>query len=82
MGRRRDSDDPIAACLALLEQRTPRPLSIPEMATLLNLEHYDRKRIRAALEAGVTAHRLRRIGKTRYQWRRDQGGRMRSLQRR
>ena len=71
MGTKRAGDDPIAACLALLEQRAPRPLSIAEMADVLALEHYDRKRIRAALEAAVTAHRLRRIGKTRYQWRRD-----------
>jgi ribonuclease R len=63
--------DEVADCLALLERKAPRPLSIPEMAKALALEHYDRKRIRAALEAGVAAQRLRRIGKTRYQWRRE-----------
>lgn len=59
------------ALLALLEQRAPRPLSIQEMARLLGLEHYDRKQLRAALEAEVASRRLRRIGKTRYQWVRD-----------
>jgi ribonuclease R len=69
--QRQQQRDDIADCLALLERRAPRPLSIPELAEALRLEHYDRKRIRAALEAGVAAQRLRRIGKTRYQWRRD-----------
>ena len=68
----RTSDDPVAACLTLLEQRAPRPLTIVDMARLLELEHYDRKAIRTALEAAVAARRLRRIGKTRYQWLREQ----------
>jgi ribonuclease R len=38
------------------------------MARLLDLEHYDRKAIRAMLESQVVTRRLRRIGKTRYQW--------------
>ena len=59
------------AFLALLERRAPRPLSIADMARLLAVEGYDRKTIKAALEAAVTAHRLRRIGKTRYQWIRE-----------
>jgi ribonuclease R len=67
----RDRDDHIAACLALIEQRAPRPLSIADMVRTLGIEHYDRKQIRAALEAAVAAPRLRRIGKTRYQLRRD-----------
>ncbi|HVN87070.1 MAG TPA: ribonuclease R [Candidatus Binatia bacterium] len=65
-----DSAD-AATLLALLEQRAPRPLSIPEIARLLNLEHYNHKAMRAALEAGVMERNLRRIGKTRYQWIRD-----------
>ncbi|MBX3026854.1 ribonuclease R [bacterium] len=69
--RDEEPGDDVAACLALLEQRAPRPLSIPEMTALLSLDRYDRKRLRAALEAGVAAQRLRRIGKTRYQWRRE-----------
>ena len=60
-----------AAFLTLLEERAPRPLSIQEMARLLGLPRYDRRRIRAALEAGTATHKLRRIGKTRYQWIRD-----------
>ena len=55
--------------VALLEERAPRPLSIDEMVRLLGLEHYNRKQVRTALEAEVATQRLRRIGKTRYQWR-------------
>ena len=71
MGRRREEDGDVASCLTLLEQRAPRPLSIPELARLLALEHYDRRAIRAGLEAAVARGALRRIGKTRYQWQRD-----------
>ncbi len=60
-----------APFLRLLEQRAPRPLSIQEMARLLELPRYDRRRIREALEAEVATRKLRRIGKTRYQWIRD-----------
>ena len=35
---------------------------------LLDIERYDRKQIKAALEASVAERKLRRIGKTRYQW--------------
>ncbi len=59
------------AFLSLLEQRAPRPLTIQQMADMLALDRYDRKDIRAALEAQVASHTLRRIGKTRYQWVRD-----------
>ena len=38
---------------------------------MLDLEHYDRKQLKAALEAQVASRKLRRIGKTRYQWIRD-----------
>jgi len=54
--------------LALLERRAPRPLSIAEMAQMLDAGRYHPKLLKAALEAQVAAHRLRRIGKTRYQW--------------
>ena len=57
-----------AAFIALLEQRAPRPLTIPEMARLLHLDHYDSRRIKALLEAQVASRTLHRIGKTRYQW--------------
>lgn len=57
--------------LTLLEQRAPRPLSIAEMARLLDVERYHPKKVKAALEAKVAEHQLRRIGKTRYQWIRD-----------
>src|SRR5512147_884590 len=42
------ADDPVSctAFVTLLEQRAPRPLSIQEMARLLELERYDRKEIR------------------------------------
>lgn len=54
--------------LELLERKAPRPLTIQDMARMLDLEHYDRKAIRAELESLVATRRLRRIGKTRYQW--------------
>lgn len=57
--------------LTLLERRAPRPLSIPEMARLLDLERYHPRKLKAVLEAQVAAHQLRRIGKTRYQWIRE-----------
>ena len=38
---------------------------------MLDLEHYDRKQLKAVLEAQVARRTLRRIGKTRYQWIRD-----------
>jgi ribonuclease R len=68
---RRADDVPIDAYLALLERKAPRPLSIAEMAGMLDADRYDRKTIRAALERAVAAHRLRRIGRTRYQWIRE-----------
>lgn len=81
MRGRRDAEDHVAACLALLERRAPRPLSIVELARLLELESYDRKPLRAGLEAAVAAGRLRRIGKTRYQWRREDAPAARSAAR-
>jgi ribonuclease R len=54
--------------LELLERKAPRPLSIQDIARLLELESYDRKAMRSMLEAQVGGGRLRRIGKTRYQW--------------
>jgi ribonuclease R len=69
----------IEACLNLLEHRAPRPLSIPEMARLLDVEHYDHRGVRRSLEAAVAAGRLRRIGKTRYQWRREEAAEQPSL---
>ena len=66
----RDSDL-LAPYLALLERKTPRPLTMLEMVRLLGIERYDRKALRAGLERAVASGQLRRIGKTRYQWRRE-----------
>jgi ribonuclease R len=60
------------ACLRLLEKRAPRPLNIAEMVRQLALDRYDHKVLKAALEAEVARKVLRRIGKTRYQWVREQ----------
>ncbi len=68
---RRHDRDPAADFLGLLERRAPRPLTIEEMARLLELDRYDRKTIRSALESAVAERVLRRIGKTRYQWLRE-----------
>ncbi len=38
---------------------------------MLELERYDRKQIKATLDARVASRTLRRIGKTRYQWLRE-----------
>jgi ribonuclease R len=71
MRARRHSAVSSDALLELLERRAPRPLSIADIARLLELEDYDRKQIKGALEALVANRQLRRIGKTRYQWRRE-----------
>lgn len=63
--------DPLEPYLALLERKAPRPLTVAEMARLLGIERFAPKPIRAGLERAVDAGRLRRIGKTRYQWRRE-----------
>ena len=64
-------DAPVEEFLGLLKQRAPRPLSIADMLQLLDIERYDRKQIKAVLETGVAQRKLRRIGKTRYQWLRE-----------
>ena len=69
MSRRREYD--VAPFLALLQQRAPRPLTIAEMARLLDLERFDPRSVRSLLDAEVDRNRLRRIGRTRYQWRRE-----------
>jgi ribonuclease R len=66
--------DLLAPYLAMLEQKAPRPLTIADLACMLGIARYDRKALRAGLEGAVANHRLRRIGKTRYQWLRDQDG--------
>lgn len=70
MSRRREYD--VAPFLALLQQRAPRPLTIAEMARLLDLARFDPRAVRALLDAEVDRNRLRRIGKSRYQWRREE----------
>src|SRR5436305_11395229 len=75
--------DPLQPYLALLERKAPRPLTVDEMARVLGVERFAPKSIRAGLERAVAAGQLRRIGKTRYQWRRDHdqpGGRRRAAQ--
>ena len=57
--------------LALLERKAPRPLTIQEMARMLEVDDYDRRELKAALETKVTERALRRVGKTRYQWVRE-----------
>lgn len=58
----------VGALFDVLREKAPRPLTIEEMARLLDWEQYDRRQLKAALEAAVAERRLRRIGKTRYQW--------------
>ena len=70
-GVRSSSPDPLQPYLSLLERKAPRPLTVDEMARLLGVERFAPKPIRAGLERAVAAGQLRRIGKTRYQWRRD-----------
>lgn len=60
--------------LRLLEERAPRPLSVPEMARMLDVERFSPRALRVLLDAEVERGRLRRIGKTRYQWRRESDG--------
>jgi ribonuclease R len=74
MRAERRPEDMLAPYLAVLEQKAPRPLTIADMARMLGIERYDRRALRAALEGAVARHRLRRIGKTRYQWLRDHEG--------
>jgi ribonuclease R len=59
------------ALMRVLQQAAPRPLSIDDIARILGLEEFDRRQMKAALEAGVEERKLRRIGKTRYQWVRE-----------
>ena len=54
--------------LELLERVAPRPLSIPELARRLELERYDHRGLARLLDAQVALRKLRRVGKTRYQW--------------
>jgi len=68
--RVRSAADLLAPYLAVLEQKAPRPLTIAEMARLVGASRYDMKALRAGLEREVANRRVRRIGKTRYQWQR------------
>ncbi|MBY0275733.1 hypothetical protein K2Z84_10340, partial [Candidatus Binatia bacterium] len=54
--------------LQLLERKAPRPLSIPELARQLELERYDHRGLARLLDGEVALRKLRRVGKTRYQW--------------
>ena len=69
MGRGDDVD--IQQAVELLERRAPRPLTVPEMARMLSVDRFDARAVRARLDLEVHRKRLRAIGKTRYQWRRD-----------
>ncbi|HWP65912.1 MAG TPA: VacB/RNase II family 3'-5' exoribonuclease [Candidatus Limnocylindria bacterium] len=64
-------EDDVGRCLSLLEARAPRPFTVQEMAARLGLHRYDRGRLERALDAHVRSGRLRRIGKRRYQWKRE-----------
>ncbi len=63
--------DAFSRYLELLERKAPRPLSIDDMVRALAIDDYDRRTLKKALEEQVSQKRLRRIGKTRYQWLRD-----------
>jgi ribonuclease R len=54
--------------LELLERVAPRPLSISELARRLELERYDHRGLARLLDSQVALRKLRRVGKTRYQW--------------
>lgn len=77
MGRRRDEYD-LSPFLKVLEKRAPRPLTIAEMARMLDIDRFDSRALRALLDAEVERNRLRRIGKARYQWRREEDAPRRS----
>ena len=62
------SIDPL---LRLLEKRAPRPLTLTQLARELEWDSFSPKQLRALLEEQVAQRKLRRIGKTRYQWVRD-----------
>ncbi len=57
--------------LRVLQQAAPRPLTITQLARYLDLGQYDRRQLKIILEAAVAAGKLRRIGKSRYQWVRE-----------
>ncbi len=57
--------------LRVLRQAAPRPLTITELARHLDLAQYDRRQLKVTLEAAVATGKLRRIGKSRYQWVRE-----------
>lgn len=71
MPNRRDGENGFSAFMSLLEQRAPRPLTIPEMARMLRLERYDKRALKAALEEEIGKRRVRRIGTSRFQWVRE-----------
>ncbi|HEY8514421.1 MAG TPA: ribonuclease R [Candidatus Binatia bacterium] len=54
--------------VAALESAAPRPLSVNDLARRLELERYDRRGLVRLLEGEVERGRLRRVGKTRYQF--------------
>jgi len=63
-----DADLPLERLLELLERVAPRPLSIPELARRLELAPYDHRGLARLLDGQVALRKLRRVGKTRYQW--------------
>ncbi|GIW45240.1 MAG: ribonuclease R [Candidatus Binatia bacterium] len=54
--------------LRALQDAAPRPLTIAEIARRLGVLDFDRRQMKATLEAAVAERKVRRIGKTRYQW--------------
>lgn len=61
-------DSALQIYIDLLKERSPRPLTINEMNKLLGISSYNKKAIRAGLDAAIRGGALRSIGKSRYQW--------------
>lgn len=63
----RDAPSP-TALRQVLEGVAPRPLTVREIAQRLGLDRFDPRAIEGALAAQVDDRRVRRVGKTRWQW--------------
>jgi len=61
-------EPPVSAMLSVLERVAPRPLTLREIASRLGLERFDPRGLESALSAQAAEHRVRRVGKTRWQW--------------
>lgn len=64
-----NNDSPnLKPLLDALEEYSPRPLSIPEIARFAGIGKYDHRELKRALQAVAEEGRIRPIGKSRYQW--------------